>query len=116
MPEWLECVFCFLLAILPGGLWMAFWFFAVNWKRAWGVLAMGAWIPVVLGVFITALVWSSIEPGSNWGLPNFWWQLASMSALTAVALFAGWLQTISGYEPSEVPIEVPEEDHGHDHH
>src|SRR5258706_127941 len=52
--DWLTTtLFPFLLAILPIGLWMAFWLWAVNWKMVWPVLAEGAWMPcVLLGLII----------------------------------------------------------------
>src|SRR4051794_15403630 len=124
--NWLtESLFPFLLAILPGGLWMAFWLWAVDWKKVWPVLAEGAWAPCVLLILIAALVWSRIAPGSCSclgfvTLPNFWWQLGSVSALAACALFSGWLQGVIHYEPVQVAVEPPAHHeqgngHGHDH-
>src|SRR5262245_36577162 len=60
------------LARLAGGLvylalgsamliaWVAWWLFAVNWKKAWPVLAEGAWAPLVLLILVGALVWSRL--------------------------------------------------------
>lgn len=118
MPQWLATTFAVLLALLPGGLWMAFWFFAVDWKKVWPVLRAGAWAPVVLLIVVTALVWSRINPTpwTDWvHIANFWWQLYIVLALTAVALFSGWLQGFFGYEPSEVPIEPPPLEEGGHH-
>lgn len=120
-PWFTETLFPLLLAILPGGIWMAFWLFAVNWKKLWPVLAEGAWAPVVLLGLISALVWSRVLPSScnciGVTIQNFWWQLGSVSALIGVALFSGWLQGQWHTEPPEIAIEPPAHaDHGHDHH
>ncbi len=118
--EWLTTrLFPLLQAILPIGLWMAFWFWAVNWKKVWPVLAEGAWVPCVLLMFIVTLVWSRLVPTSCSclgfvTLPNFWWQLGGVLGLAGVALFAGWLQGVMQYTPVEVSVEPPA-DHGHDH-
>lgn len=120
--EWLtQSLFPFLLAVLPVVLWAAFWLFAVNWKKVWPVLREGAWAPGLLLILITAIVWSRIAPGTRsvlgiMTLPNFWWQLAAVSALAGCALFAGWLQGVWGYTPLEVSVEPPaHSDHGHGH-
>jgi hypothetical protein len=120
--NWLtESLFPFLLAILPGALWLAFWLFAVDWKKVWPQLRAGAWAPVVLLGLVAAIVWSRIAPGSFTffdlvTLPNFWWQLIGVAALIGCALFAGWLQGEIGYSPVAVSIEPPaHHDHGHEH-
>jgi hypothetical protein len=113
MSAWFtDTLFPFLLAILPGGLWMAFWLFAVNWKKLWPVLAEGAWVPVVLLGLISASVWSRVSPSSRTilgvvTLPNFWWQLGSVTALIACALFSGWLQGLWHIHPVVVEVETP---------
>lgn|SRR5262245_33875541 len=122
----LQPVFQLLLTLLPVVLWGAFWLLCVNWKRAWPVLAEGAWVGVVLIGLVSALVWSKLEPRSCdclrfVTLPNFAWQLGSVAALIGVALFCGWLQGLIRYDPVEVNVEMPtgghEDDHrhGHDH-
>jgi len=127
MPEWLARVLGVLLALLPGGLWWAWWLWAVNWKKAWPVLAEGAWLPVLLLMGVVTLVWSRISPSEGYWLgfvplPNVWWQLGSVCALTATALFCGWLQDYFGWTPEEVSLEPPlsahghEDGHGHGHH
>src|SRR5205085_914737 len=59
--------------------WIAWWLWGVNWKKAWPVLAQGAWVPLVLLGMVGALVWAQILPGDvnlfGLPLPNFWWQL-----------------------------------------
>src|SRR5262245_35774402 len=73
-------------------LWLAWWVWGVNWQRAWAFLAQGAWVPLVLLVVLSALVWSQIAP-TNYSflgfttLANFWWQLGAASLLAATALF-----------------------------
>ncbi len=98
---------------LPILLWIVFWFCCVNWKKLWPVLAQGAWVPVLLLVFITAEAWSRISQG------DFWWRLGSVCVLAAVALVCGWLQTISGWTPPEMRLEpqaiAPGHGHGHGH-
>lgn len=98
-----------LLPWLPGGLWCAWWLFAVNWKKLHPLLLAGGWIPVLLLTWTVALAWSRINPTpcSLFGLtlPAFWWQLGACLALTLVALLCGWLQGKIGCTPAEVPIE-----------
>ncbi len=115
-----ETLFPFLLAILPGGLWMAFWLWAVDWRKVWPVLAAGAWAPCVLLILLISLVWSRVSPAPcdciGVRLPNFWWQLGSVAALAGCALFSGWLQGVIHYAPLDVPVEPPAHaDHGHGH-
>ncbi len=121
LPLWLSNLFAVLLHLLPGGLWMAFWLWAVNWKKTWKVLAEGGWAPVLLLMYLSALVWSRIAPSECTclgfvTLPNFWWQMGSVSALAAVALFSGWLQGVIHFTPLEVNFEPPAHEHGHDAH
>jgi hypothetical protein len=125
LPEGLARVFTTLLHLLPGGLWCAWWLWAVNWKKAWPVLAEGAWAPVVLLMLMAAMVWSRIAPSPCDCLgfvtvPNGWWQLGSVAALVATALFCGWLQGYFGWTPREVSVEPPPaatgHGHGHGHH
>jgi hypothetical protein len=101
-------------------LWMAFWLFAVNWKKLWTELAAGAWLPVVLLGLMAATVWSRIAPGpcSRLGfvtLPNMLWQLGAVAGLIGLALFSGWLQGQWGYLPHEMSVEPPPAGHGHHH-
>jgi hypothetical protein len=125
--NWLtESFFPTLLALVPVLVWMAFWLWAVDWKKVWPVLAQGGWAPCVLLILVAALVWSRIAPGpcdclGFMHLPNFWWQLGAVSALAGLALFSGWLQGLMHYTPVEVPVEPPAHHghwhgHGHGHH
>ena len=106
-----------LIAVL---LWMAFWLFAINWKKMWAVLAAGAWLPLVLLGLMSAVVWSRISPTpcSCLGfvtLPNMLWQLGAVTGLIGLALFSGWLQEQLGYAPHETSVEPAPAGHGHHH-
>jgi len=113
VPEWLPN----LVAVL---LWMAFWFFAVDWRKVGPFLREGAWAPCVLLGLMAALAWSRIAPSDEYvlgglRLANFWWQLGVVGLLMALALFCGWLQEQWRYEPPEIQIEPPPAEHGHGH-
>jgi hypothetical protein len=102
--------------------WVVWWLWGVNWRRAWPFLAQGAWAPLVLLIIISALVWSRITPGPCECLgivvvPNFWWQLGYVGLLVAIALFCGWLQGVFHWAPAEISLEPPVHghSHGHDH-
>ena len=84
--------------------WVAWWLWAVNWKKAWPVLAEGAWAPVVLITILAALVWASLVPDSFTAvglvvIPNFWAKLLAIWLVVALACFCGWLQRIIGWTP-----------------
>jgi hypothetical protein len=101
--------------------WVAWWLLAVNWKSLWPTLAEGAWVPGVLIVLVSALVWSRVAPADCTCLgfmtiPNFWWQLADVSLLFSLALFCGWLQGYLGWTPEAVSFEPAPIAHGHGHH
>jgi len=111
--------------VLPAALlilWVAWWLWAVNWKKAWAVLAEGGWAPLILLMLMVALVWSRLAPSSCSCLgfvsvPNFWWQLGEVGLFVAVALFCGWLQGYYGWTPAEINLEPPAPaDHDHAHH
>jgi hypothetical protein len=99
--------------------WVAWWLWAVNWKKAWPVLAAGGWVPLVLLMVVAALAWSRLAPSDCSCLgfvsvANFWWQLGEIGLFVAVALFCGWLQGHYGWTPAEVDLEPPaHEEHGH---
>jgi hypothetical protein len=110
-----------LLPLLPVLLWCAWWLWAVNWKKAWPVLAAGAWVPVVLLVFLVSLAWSRVsrEACDCLGfvtISTFWWRLGVVGGLTALALFCGWLQGVLGWTPREVSFDPPAPTQGHGHH
>ncbi|MBY0229506.1 MAG: hypothetical protein K2W96_09525 [Gemmataceae bacterium] len=106
-----------LLALLPGGLWCAWFLWCVDWAKAWPMLARGGWAVVALLAFLAALAWSAIFPR----VPNFWWQLGAVGLLVAAALLMGWLQGKWGIHPVQVSFDPPADDHhghghGHGHH
>jgi hypothetical protein len=122
LPEWLTNILGILLSWLPLALWVVWWLLAVNWKKAWSALAQGAWLAVLLLMFLTTLVWSYLDPSpltlaGAGSIPAFWWRLGCVCALTLVALFCGWLQGTLGWTPPEIELE-PAEAHadGHGHH
>jgi hypothetical protein len=101
--------------------WVAWWLWGVNWKKLWPVLALGAWVPVVLLMVLVALAWSRLEPvGCTFlglDIGNFWWQLGAVGLLACSALLCGWIQGHLGWEPAEINLEPPVATaHGHDHH
>jgi hypothetical protein len=102
-------------------LWLSWWLLAVNWQRAWPVLRMGGWAPVVLLALIAALTWSRLQPVPCECLgvvtiPNFWWQLGYVAMLVAIALFCGWLQGVMRWAPAEISLEPPAHSHGENGH
>jgi len=101
--------------------WIAWWLWAVDWRKLWPRLAEGGWAPLTLFGIMIALVWSSIASGplelGNMALANFWWQLLAVAAMIGSALFVGWLQGVLGCYPAEVALEAPAADgHGHSDH
>jgi hypothetical protein len=106
--------------LLSIGLWTAWWLCGVNWKKAWPVLARGAWAPFLLLFLISAGAWSRLDPrplpfGAWFEVPNFPWKLVAVGLLASVALLAGWLQGVLGWTPQEVAVEPPPAEHGHGH-
>jgi len=96
---------------------------AVNWRRAWPVLAEGGWMPLVLIGIMAAVVWAQVfpEPALVFGfipLPNGLWQLGAVAVLIGVALACGWLQVYYGWYPPEINFDPPPPAplHGHDDH
>ncbi len=101
--------------------WLALCLWGINWQKVWGVLARGAWLPAVLILIVTALVWSRIAPGDCSCLGfvtvgNFWWQLGYVGLLAAITLFCGWVQGYFGWQPVEIDLDaVAVPDTGHEH-
>ncbi|HEX4589410.1 MAG TPA: hypothetical protein VH120_05745, partial [Gemmataceae bacterium] len=85
-----------ILRILPLVAFVAWCLWGVDWRRAWPILAVGAWIPVALLVVTAALVWSRLAPRE---VANFWRHLGVVGLLAALALFCGWLQGVLGWAP-----------------
>jgi len=107
-----------LLFLLPWALWCVWWLFAVNWRKAWPMLAEGGWAPAVLLMVVSSLAWAMIDARSCSCLgfmvvPNGWWQLGYISTLAALALVCGWLQGYFSWTPAEISVEPPADAHGH---
>jgi hypothetical protein len=109
--------------VLPLVLWCIWWLLAVNWQKAWPMLAAGGWAPVVLLILTISMSWAAIAPaecnclGPTVG--NGWWQLFVVVGLALLALFCGWLQGQFGWTPREIDLEPPAPapaEHGHAHH
>lgn len=119
---WLESVRVVMLFLLPGGLWCVWWLFGVNWQKLWPILALGAWVPVVLLMIVCTLAWAEADPTEcgclGVTIPAGLWHLGGVCALVAIALFCGWLQGVWGLTPPEIPIEPPAGAHAgeHNHH
>ena len=120
--EFLNDVLPLLLVLL---VWVLWWLLAVNWRKAWPMLADGGWAPLVLLMVMTSMAWAMIDarPCNCLGfmvVPNGWWQLGYVSTLVALALVCGWLQGYFALTPADIPIEPPPEEHahhdGHAHH
>lgn len=98
--------------------WIAWWLWAVNWKKAWRVLGDGGWAPLVVIGLIAAGVWSQVRPTNlvvtpNFAIINFWWQLGAVALLIGSAFFCGWLQGYFGWTPAEIDVEPPAHHAGH---
>ncbi len=94
---------------------------AINWRQAWPVLAIGGWVPLVLVLLMAAKVWSLLDRSPlNIGgmtLHNYWWQLGATGILAGMVLFCGYLQGQWGCEPATVSLDPPESHHdGHGDH
>lgn len=98
--------------------WIAWWLFGINWNKARPVLARGAWVPFLLVVFLSALLWSQLFPSSSFGLPNFWWQLVYVGVFAFASVCCGWLQDSMEWAPADIILEPPlhHDHHGNGHH
>ncbi len=103
--------------------WVAWWLWAVDWRKMGPALRRGAWAPLTLLGLIAALAWAMVAPRSlnllGWNVPNFWWQVGAVGLILSSALFCGWLQLRLRWSPPEIVLEPPAE-HGrggaHHHH
>ncbi len=101
--------------------WIVWWLCGVNWRKAWPMLAAGAWAPLVLLIVAAALAWSQLFPSDSviFGflrMPNFWWQFVTVGSFVGLALFCGWLQGYFGWTPAEISVEPAPAAHEHGHH
>jgi hypothetical protein len=83
--------------------WLALCLLGINWRKAWFVLAQGAWAPLVLIMVLVALAWSRMTPEA----PQFGWKLLQVSLVVVASLFCGWLQGYFHWEPAEITLEPP---------
>jgi len=118
--EWVNEEPARLFAVLPWTLWCVWWLFAVDWRKAWPMLAAGGWVPAVLLLVMASMAWAMIDarPYNCLGVlivPNGWWQLGCLSMLAALALICGWLQDHFAWAPPEICIEPPPEAHEREH-
>ena len=112
LPDSLPAMTPTLLRIALLVLFVAWWLWGVNWRRAWPVLAEGGWMPLVLVGIMAAFVWSRVSPSDMIVLglvlvPNVLWQFAAVGLLIGLILFCGWLQTRFGWYPQEIRVEPP---------
>jgi len=100
---------------------------AVDWRKAWPVLAAGGWAPLVLIGIIAAAVWSLIWPVpatffGTFTIRNGFWQPMVVGLLVGLILFCGWLQSRWTYAPPEFNLDEPAHTvhdasaHDHAHH
>jgi hypothetical protein len=104
-------------------IWLAWWTFAVNWRKTREWLRQGAWAPLVLLLLMIALVWSRLMPSSvtlaGVRLANFWWQLGAVTIIVGLTFLCGVVQDALGCAPPEIDLDPPAdggEGHGHGHH
>ena len=88
-----------LLPWLPLMAWVAFWLLAVNWIKAWQVLARGGFVGVLLLMVAAVLVWAAVDPpasGSHYlfglAVDNHAGKFIYVTALTCIALLCGSAQ------------------------
>lgn len=99
----LDVVVAFARVILPWlpllG-WIAFWSLAVNWVKAYEIIfRRGAWIGILLLMFLAVLVWGSVSPPVEghhvlFGLTvsNFVGKFMYVAMLTCIAFLCGSAQ------------------------
>lgn len=119
MTETISWMASISLQLLPGGLWCAWWLFAVDWKSVWPMLARGGWVAVLLLGLMATLLWASLFPAplrfAGLRINNFWWQLGGVTGLIVAALLCGWLQGVINWTPPTVSF-TPDTDAASDHY
>jgi hypothetical protein len=125
VPDWLPAMTPNVLRVALLVLFVAWWLWGVNWRRAWPVLAEGGWVPLVLVGIMAGFVWSRISPSDMivlglFVVPNVVWQFGAVALLIGMVLFCGWIQTRYGWYPPEIRLEPPPPSHdphaSHDAH
>jgi hypothetical protein len=123
-PPWLYELAHILVRLLPIVAFVAWCLWAIDWRKAWPILAAGGWVALVLIGGMAAAVWAFVFPAPHvlFGsvvVPNGLWHLAAVASLICLALFCGWLQGRLGWYPPEISFAQPPadaHDHGHDGH
>jgi len=116
LSDWLPQITPTVLKVALLVLFVAWWLWGVNWRKAWPVLAEGGWMPLVLVAIMAAFVWSRISPSNAilFGLieiPNLLWQFGTVGVMIGLILLCGWLQTRNGWYPPEVRLVPPPTSH-----
>jgi hypothetical protein len=98
---------------------LAWCLWAIDWRKAWPVLASGGWMPLVLIAVMTGAVALCIWPSDLLILglfraPNGLWQFGAAGLLVGIVLLCGSLQARSDYVPPQFDLDEPA--HGHAHH
>jgi hypothetical protein len=125
LPDWLPQATPSVLKVALLVLFVGWWLWGVNWRKAWPVLAEGGWMPLVLIGIMAAFVWSRIWPSTAilfglFAVPNVLWQLGTVTLVIGLILFCGWLQTRYRTYPPEISLDPPPPSHdphaSHDAH
>ncbi len=112
---------------LPLIAWIAFWTLAVNWQKLFRVLVPGfGWIPVLLLMFVTILVWGAIAPPpagshqilglnvSNYiGKALYIFGLAAITALCGSVQLSGCCDSLCRWDAEEPASEGHASAHSH---
>ena len=111
---------------LPLLAWVGFWTFAVNWAKAFPILARGGFVGILLLMFVAVLVWGAVAPPPEshhilFGLTvgNYAGKFIYVTMLTCITLLCGSAQLSGTFgKLCEFPDE-PEDGghgaHGHNH-
>lgn len=112
-----------LVPFLPLVAWVAFWLFAVNWRKLSTVLRQGGWTGVALIGFVTILVWGLIAPPPDGAhhilgltLSNYYGKLVYVTTLVCIMLLCGSVQLSGALDCCVTFAEAPADDHGHSNH
>jgi hypothetical protein len=108
-----------LLQLVPAVLLAIACCWAIDWRRAWRVLAAGGWAPLVLIAIMAAAVWTFLWPTpvlvlGSFTVANGVWQFGAVGLFVGLMLFCGWLQSRTDYAPPEFNFDEPV--HTHDDH